>query len=156
MTAPRDQDDRAGGSRAIERSMPGARAPGIDLGPRAPDEPARLGEMQRGLWSVPARSASPAYNLCSAFRIRGPLDVATLQQAFASVVARHRLLRSTFKADGDTALQIVHDHVPLTIERIVAEERRRAGGGDQGDGSPFDLGSGRSSGCGWSRRLPGQ
>ena len=141
MTSPREQDERAERlERAIRAKRARARTPGIDLGPRAPDEPAHLGEMQRGLWLVSRLDPrSPAYNLWSAFHVRGLLDVAKLQQAFESVVARHRLLRSTFKADGDTALQIVHDHVPIAIERIEA-----GGGGGLAAATseacrPFDL-----------------
>jgi hypothetical protein len=65
--------------------------------------------MQRGLWFVHQLDpGSSAYNLCSAFRVRGALDVPRLQQAFTHVVSRHRLLRSTFQADGDTARQVIH------------------------------------------------
>jgi amino acid adenylation domain-containing protein len=141
MTAPREQDDRAERlARAIRAKRARALAPGMALGPRASDEPAYLGEMQRGLWFVSRLDPrSPAYNLCSAFRIRGPLDVAKLQQAFAAVVSRHRLLRSTFKAEGDTALQIVHDHVPLAIERIEAEDGDGLAAAGIEACRPFDL-----------------
>ena len=59
---------------------------------------------------------SPAYNVPLAVRLRGPLDVGALQQAIANVVARHDILRSTFKVtpDGPRAeVQLPGGAVPL-------------------------------------------
>ena len=96
--------------------------------------------MQRGLWFVHELDpGSPAYNLCSAFRVRGVLDVPRLQQAFERVVSRHRLLRSTFRADGDTARQVVHEQVSLSIERIEAEDNDGLAAAAREARRPFDL-----------------
>ena len=143
MNAPRDQDRAERLARAIRAKRAGTRLPAKDLVPRASGEPAHLGEMQRGLWFVYRLDPrSPAYNLCSTFRIHGPLDVAKLQQAFDAVVSRHRLLRSTFTADGDTALQVVRDHVPLAIDRIAADDGGGLAAAANEACRPFDLENG--------------
>ena len=129
MIGPEKASDRADRlQRAIQAKKAGARARGLDLAARPAGQPAELGEMQRGLWFVHQLDpGSPAYNLCSAFRVRGVLDVPRLQQAFERVVSRHRLLRSTFRADGDTARQVVHAGASLSIERIEAEDNGGTG-----------------------------
>jgi amino acid adenylation domain-containing protein len=141
MTGPETASDRADRlQRAIQAKKAGARARGLDLVARPADAPAALGEMQRGLWVVHQLDpGSPAYNLCSAFRVRGVLDVSRLQQAFERVVSRHRLLRSTFEADGDTARQIVHAAQPLSIERIEAEDDGGLAVATREARRPFDL-----------------
>ncbi|MEM9293643.1 MAG: amino acid adenylation domain-containing protein [Acidobacteriota bacterium] len=70
--------------------------------PRRPaDHPPLLGEMQRGLWLAhQLEPNSPAYHLVSAFQVHGDLDLPRLEQALATVVARHRILSSTFRSAG--------------------------------------------------------
>jgi amino acid adenylation domain-containing protein len=144
MIGPEKASDRAERlQRAIQSKKAGARLRGLDLVARPVDQPAALGEMQRGLWVVQQLDpGSSAYNLCSAFRVRGVLDVPRLQQAFARVVSRHRLLRSTFQADGDTARQVVHAAAPLAIERIEAEDGGALAVATREAGRPFDLAHG--------------
>jgi amino acid adenylation domain-containing protein len=146
MTGHDTTDDRAARlQRAIQAKKTGARGPGrgLDLAARPADAPAPLGEMQRGLWVVHQLDpGSPAYNLCSAFRVTGALDVPRLQQAFDRVVARHRLLRSTFQADGDTARQVVHAARPLTIARVEAGDEGALAVATREARRPFDLAQG--------------
>jgi amino acid adenylation domain-containing protein len=87
-----------------------------------------------------------AYNLCTALSIRGPLNVAALQQAISEIVLRHEVLRTAFAKDDLHGTQIVFEYVPLHVpildigslapveraqecERLCNEETRR----------PFDL-----------------
>jgi amino acid adenylation domain-containing protein len=146
MTGHEKTADRAERlQRAIQAKKSGARGlgRGLDLAPRPADAPAPLGEMQRGLWVVHQLDpSSPAYNLCSAFRVPGVLDVARLQQAFERVVGRHRLLRSTFQTDGDSARQIVHPVRPLTIERVAAGDEGGLAVATREARRPFDLAQG--------------
>jgi amino acid adenylation domain-containing protein/non-ribosomal peptide synthase protein (TIGR01720 family) len=52
---------------------------------------------QRALWFLQQLAPeSAAYNLCSAFRITGALDLAALRRAFQVLVDRHAALRTTF------------------------------------------------------------
>ncbi len=79
--------------------------------------------MQRSLWLVhQIDPRSPAYNLTSAFRVMGTLDVANLRRALHQVVSRHRLLRSTFRADRDTVRQIVRLQAVVLISAAQSPE----------------------------------
>lgn len=108
-----------------------------DIAPRPASEPARLSELQRSVWLAHQLDPrSPAYNLASAFRVHGPLDVARLEHAFAQLVSRHRILRSTFEPDRDGVRQVIHPHqaTPIDVRQVAAgrampeatEEARRA------------------------------
>jgi amino acid adenylation domain-containing protein len=105
---------------------------------------------QRRLWFIDQlEPGSSLYNLASAFRIRGRLDPALLERAFAQVIDRHEILRTTFRAVDGEPMQIVAAaagfHLPVVdlhslpaparepeVMRIVAEESDR----------PFDLRNG--------------
>ncbi|MCH9651938.1 MAG: amino acid adenylation domain-containing protein [Deltaproteobacteria bacterium] len=114
-----------------------------DLPPRPAGEAAHLGEMQRSLWLAhQVDPDSSAYNLASGFRVQGELHLGKLQQAFDQLVARHRLLRSTFRAEAGSVLQIEHSPSPLAIERIVASDGGHLEAAIRQARLPFDLSTG--------------
>ncbi|MBI6899467.1 non-ribosomal peptide synthetase, partial [Pseudomonas putida] len=65
------------------------------------------------LWQLDPHSA--AYNIPAALRLKGALDIEALQRSFDSLVARHETLRTTFRQEGDGAVQIVHPPMPLAL-----------------------------------------
>ncbi|MBC3452854.1 amino acid adenylation domain-containing protein [Pseudomonas mosselii] len=65
------------------------------------------------LWQLDPHSA--AYNIPAALRLKGALDIEALQRSFDSLVARHETLRTTFRQEGDGAVQIVHPSMPLAL-----------------------------------------
>ena len=144
MSAPEPQNDRAARlQRAIEAKRSGLRRAGHDVPLRPAEEPARLGELQRGLWFVHRLDpGSAAYNLASTFRVHGPLDIARLQQALDVVVARHRLLRSTFRDDGDDVLQVVSANGAVAIERLAGDAGDCLAAATREAARPFDLAQG--------------
>ena len=89
----------------VEGTLPRAAAP-ILLLPAAgePSRPERppLSFSQQGLWLIERlQPAGGAYNLATAVRFDGPLDVAALAAALGGVVQRHEALRTRFaEADG--------------------------------------------------------
>ncbi|HEY0172161.1 MAG TPA: amino acid adenylation domain-containing protein, partial [Pyrinomonadaceae bacterium] len=99
-------------------------------GPDAPpivrvsrEVPLPLSFEQRRLWFfdqlVPG---SPLYNVPVAYRVRGPLDAAALEEALDRIVARHEVLRTAFaEVDGEPA-QVIRPHaaVPLEVVRVRA------------------------------------
>lgn len=79
---------------------------------------------------------NPAWNIAVRFRIRGRLDVRTLERSLNEVVRRHEVLRSTFSLVDDEPMQLVHSTaaIPLPLEDLSelpqserdAEEERHA------------------------------
>jgi amino acid adenylation domain-containing protein len=125
----------------LKKAAARSRAPDITLRPE--DQPARVSAMQRSIWLAHQMDRqSPAYNLTSAYRVRGELKVVDLQRALYEVVARHRLLRSTFQANRDEVHQIVHSTSPVEVEvREVGAGRSLATAVSEAQ-RPFDLETG--------------
>ncbi len=79
-------------------------------------EPARLSSMQEQLWFVQALDpSSVAYNIPFTLRLRGPLDAEALSYAFAELVRRHDILRTTIEAAGESAMQQVLPPAPIAL-----------------------------------------
>ncbi len=77
--------------------------------PRSP-----LSKGQRALWFLDRLApGSSAYVLAGALRVKGPLDVPALRDAFDVVAARHPTLRSFFSAGGRT------ENEP--VQRVLAQ-----------------------------------
>ena len=126
-----------------------AAAPPIPRAPRAGGG-LRLSFAQERLWFLDQlEPGSPAYNLPSAYRADGPLDVAALAFSLGELVRRHEILRTVFAKTADGPLQVIRAHgelrLPLVdlrglgaarraaeVPRRLAEEARR----------PFDLARG--------------
>ncbi|MDH0639563.1 non-ribosomal peptide synthase/polyketide synthase [Pseudomonas sp. GD03860] len=68
------------------------------------------------LWKLAPDSA--AYNISGGLRLRGTLDVAALQAAFAQLQARHPALRTVFEDDGEQVRQRVIDDLPLAFSEV--------------------------------------
>ncbi|MCR8842148.1 amino acid adenylation domain-containing protein [Paenibacillus sp. SC116] len=56
------------------------------------------------------------YNVPGALYLEGKLDVEKLQRAAAILVASHAALRTSFALEDGEVIQIIHNHVPFTIE----------------------------------------
>ncbi|GAB4200472.1 MAG: hypothetical protein Tsb002_36620 [Wenzhouxiangellaceae bacterium] len=72
---------------------------------------------QQRLWFLDRlHPGTTAYNMPTAVRLRGPLDLELLQQSLRQLIQRHEILRTTFSEDDGLPLQIVADDMPFTIE----------------------------------------
>jgi amino acid adenylation domain-containing protein len=93
---------------------------------------APLSFAQQRLWFLnQLEPGSSAYHMPWAARLTGPLDVAALQRAFDTIVARHEALRTTFVAVDGSPLQVVAPTlaVPLSLVDLTdlpASEREGA------------------------------
>ncbi|TFY93785.1 amino acid adenylation domain-containing protein [Pseudomonas nabeulensis] len=67
------------------------------------------------LWQL--EPASAAYNISAALRLTGHLDPQALRQAFEALISRHETLRTTFRQDGDTPLQIIHPATAFVLDQ---------------------------------------
>jgi amino acid adenylation domain-containing protein len=86
---------------------------------------APLSDGQRALWLLHQLApASAVYNVPSALRLLGPLDVVALRRAIESLVQRHAILRTTFPAvDGEPVQRVLATpEVPLVLEPAAAGE----------------------------------
>ncbi|MDU9390189.1 non-ribosomal peptide synthase/polyketide synthase [Pseudomonas sp. zfem002] len=89
------------------------------------DRPLALSHAQQRqwiLWQLDPQSA--AYNIPAALRLSGALDVDALRRSFAALIARHETLRTTFREDGEQAVQIVHPagDFALPVEAVAAQQ----------------------------------
>ena len=75
---------------------------------------------QQRLWFVQQLEPdNNAYNVASAFNIRGALDMAALEQALNVIIERHETLRTTFEVNADQQpIQVIHPFQPLSIPVI--------------------------------------
>ncbi|MBP1122769.1 MULTISPECIES: non-ribosomal peptide synthetase [Pseudomonas] len=90
------------------------------------------------LWQLDPENT--AYIIPAALRLRGSLDIAALEHSFSALIARHETLRTTFRQQGEHAVQVIHAPRALTLsveslpsgqslEACVQQEMQR----------PFDL-----------------
>lgn len=74
---------------------------------------------QESLWFIDQLNPGvPVYNEVEAVRLRGKLEVGTLEKAFNIVVARHEILRSTIQVVNEKPVAIVQENWLLKLKRI--------------------------------------
>lgn len=84
-------------------------------------------ERQWFLWQLEPDSA--AYNIPTALRLRGELDVPALRRSFAALVARHDVLRTRFVDQGEGLAQVIDPDTALDLPLDLLPDglaRRRA------------------------------
>jgi amino acid adenylation domain-containing protein len=106
---------------------------------------------QQRLWFLDQLDpCSFTYNLFSAYRLKGEINVAALEQSFNEILRRHKVLRTVFRSEGGNPVQVVLPNLTIKIpvsdlratvsrddrwakaRRMFTEEAQR----------PFDLASG--------------
>ena len=80
---------------------------------------AQLSFAQERLWFLDQLDPySAAYNIPSATRLRGSIDLDVLERSLNRIVARHEMLRTTFAAEGGQPVQIIHESFSLPLGLI--------------------------------------
>ncbi|QSQ18814.1 non-ribosomal peptide synthase/polyketide synthase [Pyxidicoccus parkwayensis] len=126
-------------------STPRHEAPPLRPAPRTQALP--LSFAQQRLWFIDQlEPGSSAYNVPTAVRLSGTLDVPALERALNALIERHESLRTTFGVQGGEAVQHIHpasatklhveDLSALSAESREATARRLAA---SEVGAPFDL-----------------
>ncbi|HEX2202177.1 MAG TPA: amino acid adenylation domain-containing protein, partial [Longimicrobium sp.] len=135
---------------AVEAAWRAGAARHPSVVPVGRDRPLPLSFAQERLWFLDQlESDSAFYNIPTALRLSGALDVGALERALGEVVRRHESLRTTFpEVDGAPVQAVapfggfalaVDDLSALDETRREAEVRRRVA---EDAGRPFDLAAG--------------
>ena len=81
---------------------------------------------QQRLWFLHQLDADrAAYNISAAYHLRGPLDLAALQQAINEIIRRHESFRTTFRSQDGQAFQVVASE--LFVELLVTDLSKAPG-----------------------------
>ncbi|HEV3458078.1 MAG TPA: amino acid adenylation domain-containing protein [Thermoanaerobaculia bacterium] len=92
----------------------GGRAPAIERLARPAGDAYPLSFAQEREWLLDQlEPGTPAYNIPQAVRLRGPLEVRALRQAFGEIAARHEALRTTFPAAAGRPVQVIASALEL-------------------------------------------
>ncbi|HED09976.1 MAG TPA: non-ribosomal peptide synthetase, partial [Caldithrix abyssi] len=88
---------------------------------------------QQRLWFLDQfEPGSPFYNIPTAVRIKGTLDIAALQDTIDEIVYRHESLRTTFDKENNEPVQVIHPDMECPLEiidlRSLEKEEREAEG----------------------------
>ncbi|HKH48756.1 MAG TPA: amino acid adenylation domain-containing protein, partial [Thermoanaerobaculia bacterium] len=94
-------------------------------------EPARLSFAQERLWFLDQlEPGSPLYNMPTALRLQGILDVGVLARTLGEVVRRHETLRTSFRETAEGPVQVIAPARPRPLPVVdlagLPEPRRRA------------------------------
>jgi len=112
MLSPVKQALRA---RLLSRA-PVVRGARREIPPRPDRESAPLSFAQHQMWLMDQmKPGNPAYNLSIGFRLKGPLDVRSLEASFNEVIKRHEILRTTFGIKDREPCQFIHPELKVTI-----------------------------------------
>jgi amino acid adenylation domain-containing protein len=99
----------------------------LPIGRRDAAQPAPLSFSQQRLWMLDRLHASnPAYNLYTASRLTGALDVAALEHALNEVMRRHEVLRTQFSVVDDVPVQVVLAQCDLILEKVATKQEELA------------------------------
>ncbi|MFP2932693.1 condensation domain-containing protein, partial [Pyxidicoccus sp. 3LG] len=96
---------------------------------RKGDGPPPLSYAQQRVWFLDQlEPGTTAFNLPTALRLEGPLNVPALERALTELTRRHEALRTSFRDEGGTPLQDVHppSPFPLPVVDLSGREDREA------------------------------
>ncbi|HEV2859768.1 MAG TPA: amino acid adenylation domain-containing protein, partial [Pyrinomonadaceae bacterium] len=98
-----------------------ADAPPVEPVPREGALP--LSFAQQRLWFLDQlEGGNPIYNLPTALRLRGALDVGALRRTLNEIVRRHESLRTVFRADGGEPAQVILPEQPVEMPLLNLAE----------------------------------
>lgn len=87
--------------------------------PRGADGPCPLSYAQELLWLLSqVFDDGIAYNAPATFHLQGPLDIERLQRAFAALVQRHSILRTTYTVIDGHPRQVIQPSTPLALNVV--------------------------------------
>lgn len=103
----------------LAKRLQGKAAPRITIPRRDPAAAIPLSFAQQRLWFlVQLEPDNPFYNIPTALRLEGDLELEAFQQAIDQLVQRHETLRTTFTTLDEQPQQIVHSRMVIPIEQV--------------------------------------
>ena len=100
-------------------------APAIKRASRQGELP--LSFAQQRLWFLDQlQPGNPAYNIPAAVRLKGPLNVAVLEQTFQEIIKRHEALRTTFNSVEGRPAQVIISSFNFTLPIVNLRELSQA------------------------------
>ncbi len=98
----------------------GLKRPQVQIIPRRHTSEAPLSFAQQRLWFIQQLDPrNSSYNVPSALRLRGQLNVSVLEQTLNEIVRRHETLRTTFSTNADQQpIQIISPFQPFSLPII--------------------------------------
>lgn len=102
--------------RLLERRAAAAKAQVIPR--RTATGPCRLSFAQELMWLLDHLIDTSAYHVPRALRIKGPLNIEALQYALNGIVARHDILRTTYREVDGRPLQFIAEEAVVPLQRI--------------------------------------
>ena len=119
LSAPATLDDARQRLLQLRQRQRLAATSGTAIARRPASASSCLSFAQEGLWFLDRMEGpSGVYNIALAMRLRGPLDIATLERSVQALVERHESLRSAFEQRDGSAVQVV-----MPIEEVAAHVR---------------------------------
>ncbi|WP_217562679.1 non-ribosomal peptide synthetase [Paenibacillus sp. GbtcB18] len=83
-----------------------------------------LSSSQRRLWFLDQlEPGNPSYNIPLVIRLKGALDVNSLQEAFCRIVNRHDVLRTSYTLQDEKPVQQIHEHMPAELSVLDLQEQ---------------------------------
>ena len=104
----------------------GLQLPPLRARARSADEAGlRLSFAQQRLWFLEQLTpGGSAYNVATVVRLRGRLDVRALERSINEIVARHEVLRTTFKLVAGEPVQVVQAELRITLPVVSLDSER--------------------------------
>jgi len=87
--------------------------------PRGPVEKIPLSFAQERLWFLDQLVPdNPFYNIPSALRLTGSLDMQALERSFTEIARRHEALRTTYRSPGGEPVQVIGEALPVPMPLV--------------------------------------
>jgi amino acid adenylation domain-containing protein len=95
----------------------------LPVGPVSTDRPLPLSFAQERLWFLDKmQPGSPIYNISSALRLNGPLDIPAFRNSLSELVRRHEILRTSYPSVDGQAVQLIAPPAPGRYLLVDASE----------------------------------
>lgn len=117
---PVDTTQLSAAKRALlAQRLRGDRTPRTTIPQRPSKTSAPLSFSQQRLWFLTQLEPDhPFYNIPTALRLEGELNISALQGALNQLVDRHEILRTTFDTIDEQPQQTIHSQMPLPIGQV--------------------------------------